>query len=51
MNGLQLDSTILIKLSPNTVANEGLWGGGGALKDHDAEDFCGNATLTVLVLL
>lgn len=25
--------------------------GGGALKDHDAEDFCGNATLAVLVLL
>lgn len=53
VNRLQLDSTTLIKLSPNTAANEGLWGGGGgegALKDHDADDFCGNATLAVLVL-
>lgn len=49
MNRLQLDSTTLIKPSPNSAANEGLWGG-GALKDHDADDFCGNATL-VLVLL
>lgn len=32
MNGLQLDSTTLIKLSPNTAANEGLWGGGGLQK-------------------
>lgn len=27
VNGLQLDSTTLIKLSPNTASNEGLWGG------------------------
>lgn len=51
MNGLQLDSTTLIKLAPNTAANEGLWVGVGSLKDHDADEFCGNATLAVLVLL
>lgn len=27
------------------------WGEGGATKDHDTDDFCGNATLAVLVLL